>query len=98
MFIDTSIHTYYYKVMKAKRTYNLSTDTIAAVKRLVEEDHIAPTQDALVEQAIAEFARLIRDAADARLWEQAAHDPEFQAEVSSIDAELPADDLAAWDQ
>ncbi len=43
-------------------------------------------------------SRLIRDAADARLWEQAAHDPKFQAEVSRIDAELPADDLAAWDQ
>ncbi len=42
--------------------------------------------------------RQSRDAADARLWEQAAHDPEFQAEVGRIDAELAADDLAPWDR
>ncbi len=42
--------------------------------------------------------RQSRDAADARLWEQAAHDPEFQTEVGRIDAELPADDLTPWDR
>jgi hypothetical protein len=58
--------------MKIKRTYNLSSDTVAAVKRLVEEEHRAPSQDALVEQAIREYARLLQDAADAALWAQAA--------------------------
>ncbi len=42
--------------------------------------------------------RLARDATDAQLWEQAAHGPEFQAEISRIDAELPADNLSRWDR
>lgn len=81
-----------------KRTYNLSVSSIATVKRLVEEEHVAPSQDALVEQAIAELDRLVREANDARLWSQAASDPQFQAELRRIDAELPSDDLAAWDR
>jgi hypothetical protein len=67
---------------KTKRTYNISPEAVALVKHLVEERHLAPSQDALVEQAIAELARRVRDADDARLWEQAASDGEFQAEDS----------------
>ena len=67
--------------MKVKRTYILSPAAIATVKRLVEVDHVAPSQDALVEHAIAELDRLVRDARDARLWSQAPHDPAFQAEL-----------------
>ena len=84
--------------MKVKRTYNLSADTVDTVKRLVEEERVAPTQDAVVERPIAKRDRLIRDAADARLWEQAVRDPEFQDEISRIDAELPADNLSRWDR
>lgn len=84
--------------MKVKRTYNLSSDSIATVKRLVEEDHIAASQDALVEKAIAELDRLTRDGKDALLWHQAAHDRQFQEEARLIDSTLPADDLAAWDR
>lgn len=41
---------------------------------------------------------LIRDAADARLWEQAATDPEFQDEIRQIEVAFPADDLSRWDR
>lgn len=85
-------------IPKVKPTYNLSPGVVATVKRLVEEERVAPTQDALVEKAIAELDRLVRDAADARLWEQAARDPEFQDEVNRIDVELPADNLSRWDR
>jgi hypothetical protein len=81
---------------KTKRTYNISTEAVATVKRLVEERHIAPSQDALVEQAIAELARRVRDADDARLWEQAATDLEYQAETGRLDAEFGVDDRHAW--
>jgi hypothetical protein len=64
--------------MKTKRTYTISTEAVATVKRLLEELRLAPSQDALVEQAIVEFARRARDEEHARLWEQAASDPEFQ--------------------
>ena len=84
--------------MKTKRTYKLSSDAIATVKRLVEEERVAPTQDALVEKASAELDRLTRDAVDARLWEQAARDLEFQDEVNRIDVELPGDALSQWDR
>lgn len=84
--------------MKVKRTYNLSATTVATVKRLVEREHVAPSQDALVEHAIAELDRLVRDAHDARLWSQAANDAEFQAEIDQIDRDLPASDLGAWER
>jgi hypothetical protein len=84
--------------MKVKRTYNLSPAAIATVKRLVDVEHVAPSQDALVEQAIAELDRLVRDAHEARLWSQAAHDPAFQAEIRQIDEDLPVADLEAWER
>jgi len=82
--------------MKTKRTYNLSSATVAMVKRLVDEEHVAPSQDALVEKAVAELDRLTRDADDARLWGQAAHDPAFQDEIHAIEADMPADDPGVW--
>jgi len=84
--------------MKAKRTYNISSETGATVRRLVKERHVAPTQDALVEQAISELARRLRDADDARLWQQAGSDPEFQEEARQIDSEFASDDARAWEQ
>jgi hypothetical protein len=83
--------------MRVKRTYNLSPDTIATVKRLVEVDHVAATQDALVEHAIEELDRIIRDAHEARLWSEMARDAEFQAELVQIDRALPSDDPARWE-
>jgi hypothetical protein len=79
-----------------KRTYNLSPDTVATVKRLVEVDHLAPSQDALVEQAISALDRLVRDARDARLWSQAAADPHFLAEIEH--GGFSAEDLARWEE
>ena len=84
--------------MKIKRTYNLSAASIATVKRLVEVDGVASSQDALVEQEIAEFDRLIRDANDAQAWSQAAHDQELRAEIRQINVDLPDDGLADWEQ
>jgi hypothetical protein len=82
---------------KTKRTYNISQEAVATVKRLVEERHLAPSQDALVEQAIAELARRVRDADDARLWQEAGADAEFLAEAHQLDAEFTEDDLRAWE-
>jgi hypothetical protein len=82
---------------KTKRTYNLSATTVATVKYLVEERHVAPSQDALVDQAIREYARRLRDAADAALWSQAATDEEFQEEVRALDMGFTTDDQRAWD-
>ena len=83
--------------MRIKRTYNLSPAAIATVKRLVEVDHVAATQDALVEHAITELDRIVRDGHDARLWVEMALDAEFQAELVQIDTDLPNDDPARWE-
>lgn len=80
--------------MRMKRTYNLSPTAIATVRRLVEVDHLATTEDALVEQAIAELDHAVRDVRDTRLWGAAARDAEFQAELARIDTELPTDNPA----
>ena len=80
---------------KSKRTYNLSAETVALAKRLVEE-HAAPSQDALVEQAIVEFAHRLQDAKEAKQWAQAASDPDFQAESADIDWLYAREDTDAW--
>jgi hypothetical protein len=95
--LDTRNDAVYAFTMRIKRTYNLSPGTIATVKRLVEVDHVESTQDALVERAVAELDRLVRDAHDARLWSEAAQDAEFQAELRQIEEDLPPDDLAKWE-
>ncbi len=65
------------------------------VRRLVEAQ-VAPTQDALVEQAVRDLARAFRDDLHTRLWTQAGQDPEFQAEMQEIWEGLAADDPLAW--
>jgi hypothetical protein len=84
--------------LKTKRTYNLSTEAIATVKRLVQEQHAAPSQDALVESAIRLFDRHIRDLEDQRRWEEAAADAQFQTEQAQIWAEFADQDRAAFEQ
>lgn len=81
-----------------KRTYNLSPDTVLTVKRLVEDRQVAPTQDALVEEAITEMARRIRDADDTISWEQAASDPAFRDESAELDRAFRSEEHAAWDE
>jgi hypothetical protein len=72
-------------VLKTKRTYNLSRRTIETVQALAERK-VAPTQDALVELAVDELARHVREADEAETWAAAAHDPEFSAEADELEA------------
>lgn len=88
---------WYDSLMRTKRSYNLSAATIATVKRLVEVDHVAATQDALVEQAIAELDRVVQDAHDAQAWSDAARDEEFQAEIARFASDFPPEDPAIWE-
>ena len=72
-------------VLKTKRTYNLSRRTIETVQALAERK-VAPTQDALVELAVDELARHVRDADEADAWAAAAADPEFLSEADELEA------------
>jgi len=81
---------------KTKRTYNISEESVATVKRLVDTYHIAPSQDALIEYAISELARRVRDEHDALLWSEAANDPDFRVESETLEALFAEDDRRAW--
>jgi hypothetical protein len=82
-------------VLKAKRTYNLSRRTIETVQALAERK-VAPTQDALVELAVDELARHVREGDEADAWAAAAADPEFAAEVEGLEAVYRTADAETW--
>jgi hypothetical protein len=82
-------------VLKTKRTYNLSRRTIETVQALAERK-VAPTQDALVELAVDELARHVREADEANAWAAAAADPEFAAAAVERDAAYRTADIETW--
>ena len=81
---------------KQKRTYNLTPATVRAVRELADDYHAAPTQDGVIELAVDELRRRIRDAEESAAWEHAAADPAFRAEIEAIDADLPVTDPETW--
>lgn len=83
-------------MVKVKRTYNLRPDTVETVRRLAEAN-VGPTQDAVVERAVRELARRLRNDAHTRLWAEAGRDSVFQAEMHELWDAFEADDRAAWD-
>jgi hypothetical protein len=82
--------------MKVKRTYNLSEATVATVRELVENEHVAPSQDALVEMALADFFMALRYREEARRFEEARDDPEIAAEVALLEQEFRGADRETW--
>ena len=84
-------------VMRIKRTYNLSPETVATVKRLAEIDRVAATQDAVVEHAVAELSRQLCDLQDAQRWSEAPGDDGLQQELRQIEADWPSADVAPWE-
>lgn len=82
--------------MKVKRTYNLSEGTVAMVRELVEEWHVAPSQDALVERALSDFILALRHQEEARRFEEAARDPDIVAEMELLEQEFRGADRETW--
>lgn len=82
-------------VLKTKRTYNLSRRTVETVQALARRK-VAPTQDALVELAVDELARHVRDADEADAWAAAAADPAFVAEAEELEATYRTADAETW--
>ena len=81
---------------KEKRTYNLTAATVRAVRELADEYHAAPTQDAVVELAVSELARRLRDEAESAAWEKAAADAAFRAEAQEIEDAYHGADRETW--
>jgi hypothetical protein len=80
--------------MKTKRTYNLSPEVVAHVRELAARGDLAPSQDAVVEMAIEQFYREVRDREEAATWSRAAHDEGFRQEMRALATEL--DGAAGW--
>lgn len=83
-------------MLKTKRTYNLSRRTIETVQTLVSERRVAPTQDALVELAVDELARHVREADEAEAWATATTDREFMAESDELETAYRIADAETW--
>ena len=81
---------------KEKRTYNLPAATVRAVRELADDYHAAPTQDAVIELAVDELQRRLREAAEASAWEAAAGDAEFVGEAREIEEAFATADRETW--
>jgi hypothetical protein len=83
-------------VTRVKRTYNLPERTVRLVRDLATVHGLAETQDGVVELAVDELARHLREAREAEAWAAAAADPEFATEVRSIERETTPAERDSW--
>lgn len=81
---------------RQKRTYNLAPRTVRAVRELADEYHAATTQDGVIELAVAELQRRVREAAEAGVWEKAAADAGFVGEAGEIEKAYGSADRETW--
>jgi hypothetical protein len=82
--------------MRTKRTYNLPERTVLAVRELAATYGVASTQDGVIELAVDELARRLRENAEAEVWAAAAADPGFVAETTSLTAAYSSADRETW--
>ena len=98
MSIDTHNRTWQapHVATRIKRTYNLAPATVRRVRELAEEYAVASSQDAVIELAIDELDRRLRDARESEAWAAAATDPVLTAESAELDAAFGAADAETW--
>ena len=81
---------------KVKRTYNLDPRTVKRVRELSEQYGVAPSQDAVVELAVDELERRLREQREADAWAAAAADPAYRAEVEDTASAYDSADRETW--
>jgi len=69
---------------RTKRTYSLRPATVSRVRELAAR--YGSSQDEVVDRAVEELDRAVREEAEASRWAEAAEDPEFTAEAAQIAA------------
>jgi hypothetical protein len=96
--IDTQFDTCHHPAVstRVKRTYNLAPRTVHAVRELSDRYGVAPSQDAVVELAVSELQRHVREREESVTWELAAADPAFQAESQALEETYRAADVETW--
>lgn len=81
---------------RVKRTYNLAPQTVRRVREMAERYGVAASQDAVIELAVDELERRLRDEREASAWDAAAADPAFGAEVAELDSAYRSADRETW--
>ncbi len=81
---------------RVKRTYNLSPTTVRLVREMAGRYEAAASQDAVIELAVDELARRLRDSHEADAWSAAHDDPEFVAERDATEAAYRTADRETW--
>ena len=81
---------------RVKRTYNLSDATVRRVREMAEQYGVASSQDAVVELAVDELERRLRDEREADAWASAAADPAFVRESAALEVAYGAADRETW--
>ena len=81
---------------RVKRTYNLSSSTVRRVREMAERYGVAASQDAVIELAVDELERRLRDVEEAAAWERAASDPAFVTEAGDLEAAYRTADRETW--
>lgn len=96
--LDTHIHVRQDcpMVARVKRTYNLAPSTIERVKEMAERYDVAPSQDAVVELAVGELERRLRDERESATWEAAATDGAFREESAELEGTFRSADAETW--
>jgi hypothetical protein len=96
--IDTHNWTWHAAAMstRVKRTYNLEARTVRRVREMAERYRVASSQDAVIELAVDELERRLREAREADAWEAAAGDPGFAAESSEVESAYRSADRETW--
>jgi hypothetical protein len=81
---------------RVKRTYNLAPATVRRVREMAEEYGLASSQDGVIELAVDELARRLRDAREADAWAAAADDSAFVAEANALEVAYRTADRETW--
>jgi hypothetical protein len=81
---------------RVKRTYNLAPQTVKRVREMAERYGVAASQDAVIELAVDELERRMREEREAEAWESAASDPAFGAEAEELDGAYRSADRETW--
>jgi predicted kinase len=81
---------------RVKRTYNLDAGTVRRVREMAERYGVASSQDAVIELAVDELERRLREEREAVAWEDAALDPAFTTEAEELDTAYRAADRETW--
>lgn len=81
---------------RMKRTYNLAPATVRRVREMAERYGVAPSQDGVIELAVDELERRLREEREADVWERAAADPGFRSEADELEARYRSADRETW--